>query len=806
MLNWFPQILNMKRKLLLLIILPFINFAQIPSYYSSIDFSLTGNSLKAELANLITTTHTTKLPYTSSSMDTWDAIQLSDLDPNNSANLNLLYGFNDFNVATNDDRTRDKTLTGNSSCIGYWNREHTFPKSLASPTMDTNIPGVSTDIHHLRAADCQWNSTRNNRPFTDGQGDAKTVGSTDWYPGDEWKGDVARMMMYLYVRYNSETPATNVGVGSTSYSPFNDMPNIFLEWNTEDPVSINEINRNEAVYSIQGNRNPFIDNPYLATLIWGGPQAPDFWNTLTCTNTTTWNGSSWNNGIPNKETLAIVNGNLTLTSDLEMCSLDVSSGVAVLVPSGFNLTVVRSINVNASSTLTVENNANLIQINNISNTGNIIVNKNSSPLVRLDYTSWSSPVSGQNLKAFSPNTLDNRFYEYVSAGTIPTTAYANIDPLTNDFQPGKAYIIRAPNNWLTSPTVYNGQFVGTANNGQYEQNINLGFNMIGNPYPSTITADEFIANNRTIETLYFWTHTAPASGGSYPVNNFASYTTMGGVASAAGGEIPDGTVKPGQGFYVYSSDNEKVLFHNGQRVKVSNSQFFRMNEFDTNNVIVEKHRIWLNLSSNENHFNQMLVGYSNFATSGFDLAFDGKTMDKSITHLYNIIDNEDCVIQARPMPFDDSDVVDLGIKVNNPGTYYISLENKDGLFETKENIFIKDNYTGAIHNVTQSPYMFVSNEGNFTNRFKLMYKEFEPVQIDENTVLAYGRYGNLVVTSSNEKIKHIIVFDLLGRNLLSETNLQTYDFETNVLMSNNQPILVKIILANGQVILKKVIL
>ncbi len=806
MLNWFPQILNMKRKLLLLIILPFINFAQIPSYYSSIDFSLTGNSLKAELANLITTTHTTKLPYTSSSMDTWDAIQLSDLDPNNSANLNLLYGFNDFNAATNDDRTRDKTLTGNSSCIGYWNREHTFPKSLASPTMDTNIPGVSTDIHHLRAADCQWNSTRNNRPFTDGQGDAKTVGSTDWYPGDEWKGDVARMMMYLYVRYNSETPATNVGVGSTSYSPFNDMPNIFLEWNTEDPVSINEINRNEAVYSIQGNRNPFIDNPYLATLIWGGPQAPDFWNTLTCTNTTTWNGSSWNNGIPDKETLAIVNGNLTLTSDLEMCSLDVSSGVAVLVPSGFNLTVVRSINVNASSTLTVENNANLIQVNNISNTGNIIVNKNSSPLVRLDYTSWSSPVSGQNLKAFSPNTLDNRFYEYVSAGTIPTTAYANIDPLTNDFQPGKAYIIRAPNNWSASPTVYNGQFVGTANNGQYEQNINLGFNMIGNPYPSTITADEFIANNRTIETLYFWTHTAPASGGSYPVNNFASYTTMGGVASAAGGEIPDGTVKPGQGFYVYSSDNEKVLFHNGQRVKVSNSQFFRMNEFDTNNVIVEKHRIWLNLSSNENHFNQMLVGYSNFATSGFDLAFDGKTMDKSITHLYNIIDNEDYVIQARPMPFDDSDVVDLGIKVNNPGTYYISLENKDGLFETKENIFIKDNYTGAIHNVTQSPYMFVSDEGNFINRFKLIYKEFEPVQIDENTVLAYGRYGNLVVSSSNEKIKHIIVFDLLGRNLLSETNLQTYDFETNVLMSNNQPILVKIILANGQVILKKVIL
>ena len=65
------------------------------------------------------------------------------------------------------------------------------------------------------------------------------------------------------------------------------MPDIFLEWNEEDPVSPFEKTRNNVLQDIQGNRNPFIDNPYLATLIWGGPQAPDSWNIIGCSTSTT---------------------------------------------------------------------------------------------------------------------------------------------------------------------------------------------------------------------------------------------------------------------------------------------------------------------------------------------------------------------------------------------------------------------------------------------------------------------------------------------------------------------------------------
>ncbi len=696
----------MKKKLLFILFIQTFVFSQIPAYYSGIDFTQTGTNLKTQLATLITTTHTTKLPYTSASMDTWDAIQLADLDPTNSAKVLLVYGYNDSDAPTNNDRSRAKTLMGTAGCTGFWNREHTFPQSLANPPMDTGTPGVSTDIHHLRAADCQWNSTRSNRPFIDGQGDAITVGPNDWYPGDEWKGDVARMMMYLYVRYGNVTPATTIGVGSTSYSPLNDMPNIFLEWNTEDPVSIAEINRNNQVHSIQGNRNPFIDNPYLATLIWNGPQAPDFWNTLTCTTTTTWNGTAWSNGVPNKNVLAVFNGNYTLTSDLEMCSLTIANNVIVTVPSTRNLTVVRSITVNGTGNLIIQNNANLIQINNVTNTGNITVLKDSAPIVRLDYTSWSSPVSGQNLKAFSPNTLDNRFYEYIPTGTTTPTAYSSVNPLTNTFTPTKGYIIRAPNNWSLTATPYNGQFVGTPNNGVYQSAILQGYNMIGNPYPSTISANEFIANNRTIENLYFWSHTVPASGGTYPANNFASYTTMGGVASAAGGQVPDGTIKPGQGFYVLSNQNEQVLFHNGQRLKTSNSQFFRNSD---EQETIEKHRIWLNLSGTNKEYNHILVGFSNFGTEGFDIAYDGKTMDTSISHLYSTIKNEgDYVIQARKYPLDENEMVNLGVKINDVGTYKISIDNRDGYFANYNEILLKDIEKGTVTILTSNSYEFTS--------------------------------------------------------------------------------------------------
>jgi hypothetical protein len=141
----------------------------------------------------------------------------------------------------------------------------------------TNFPGAGTDVHNLRACDYSTNASRSNKKYDAGNGNSSSNNQGNWYPGDEWKGDVARIIMYMYLRYPNQCEPTSVGVGTQLFSPNGDMPDVFLNWNFSDPVSEFEETRNNSIANVQGNRNPFIDNPYLATLIWNGPAAEDKW-------------------------------------------------------------------------------------------------------------------------------------------------------------------------------------------------------------------------------------------------------------------------------------------------------------------------------------------------------------------------------------------------------------------------------------------------------------------------------------------------------------------------------------------------
>jgi len=259
---------------------------QVQPYYNGLDLTKTGNDLFIELSDRVISTHTA-IPYSSSSTDTWDVLKQADEDPDNNANVLLVYGYNDSDGIVKTDRTRAKSATDTGGGDpGRWNREHVYAKSLASPSLSTGEPGPGTDVHNLRPADSEFNSNRSNRKFTDGSGTAGIIGSNGgWYPGDEWKGDIARAVMYMYLRYNgngsmvSQTQCFPVGVGfGEVLATDSNMIDLFLRWNQEDPVSAFEDQRNPVTEGIQGNRNPFIDNPYLATLIWGGINAEDRWN------------------------------------------------------------------------------------------------------------------------------------------------------------------------------------------------------------------------------------------------------------------------------------------------------------------------------------------------------------------------------------------------------------------------------------------------------------------------------------------------------------------------------------------------
>lgn len=273
------------RKIISLLLISISSFAQQgapATYYNGFNWSLTGNALKTALATKITTTHTNQLSYAEAE----NAIRYTDLDPSDGSNTNvfLIYGFSD-NICPsgtsdeNDHRRRNKNDDGTGNC--QWNREHTYAKSLGNPDLGTSGPGA--DVHHLRAADVERNSDRGSEKFAAGSGNSGDIGA-NWYPGDEWKGDIARMMMYMYLRYGNQCLPINVGVGTPVATDTN-MIQLFLDWNAQDPVSQVETNRNNYLGNTsnpygQGNRNPFIDNPYLATKIWGGQPAENFWPTI----------------------------------------------------------------------------------------------------------------------------------------------------------------------------------------------------------------------------------------------------------------------------------------------------------------------------------------------------------------------------------------------------------------------------------------------------------------------------------------------------------------------------------------------
>jgi len=217
------------------------------SYYSDVVFYEDAAMLKDELAAHTIAKHATFLTYSARHNYLYNA----DADLNNAANVILMY--------TAESRDEREYLSGNNSHSPQtFNTEHVYPQSLISNT-------AKGDLHHLRACDTDVNSSRANYPFTEGSGSYGLINGNSWYPGDDWKGDVARMIMYLNLRYDEN---------------FNDVGNLdlFLKWNAEDPVSEFENQRNDIIQNAQGNRNPLIDNPYLATLIWGGDAAENLWN------------------------------------------------------------------------------------------------------------------------------------------------------------------------------------------------------------------------------------------------------------------------------------------------------------------------------------------------------------------------------------------------------------------------------------------------------------------------------------------------------------------------------------------------
>ncbi|MFE1869525.1 endonuclease I family protein [Streptomyces sp. NPDC059496] len=224
-------------------------------YYASAQ-GKTGPALKTALHDIIKTQ--SKVTYEG----VWNALKVTDEDPANPNNVILVYSGRSQSKATNGGGAND------------WNREHVWAKSHGDFGTAT---GPGTDLHHLRPEDVTVNSTRGNKDFDKGgspvgEAPGSRTDADSFEPRDAVKGDVARMLLYMAVRYDGSDGFANLELNdkvNNGSAPAMGRISLLKQWNQMDPPDAFEQRRNQVIYDrYQHNRNPFIDHPEWVNSIW----------------------------------------------------------------------------------------------------------------------------------------------------------------------------------------------------------------------------------------------------------------------------------------------------------------------------------------------------------------------------------------------------------------------------------------------------------------------------------------------------------------------------------------------------------
>ena len=250
----------------------------IPQGYYDQANNLSSDELKEALHQIIS--NHVIFPYTSASTDTWDILQESDQDPNENNNMILVYtGRSQEKGYRDGSGNYSQYENGNGTQSNSWNREHIWPKSHGFPDEDDN---AYTDVHNLKPCDRSVNSSRGTKDFDFGGNQHSEASdcltdSDSWEPPDYVKGDIARILFYMVVRYDPGVDHENntFDLELVDYTTPNNTEPILgklsslLDWHLSDPVDDFEINRNQIIFGFQENRNPFIDHPNLVNYLWG---------------------------------------------------------------------------------------------------------------------------------------------------------------------------------------------------------------------------------------------------------------------------------------------------------------------------------------------------------------------------------------------------------------------------------------------------------------------------------------------------------------------------------------------------------
>jgi endonuclease I len=249
-----------------------------PAAYYNNAIGKTGGTLKTALHDIIK--DHTQIPYTASSTDTWDALKVLDEDPTNSNRVVLVYsGYTDLKSAQYNGST------------GTWDREHLWPQSFGLVEFD-DFSHAKTDIFNLRPIDVNVNTTRSNKYYdttttpgsTHPSSPQSTYDSDSWEPRNEDKGFIARAAFYMAVRYDgTDADVPDLELSDTPNSSLYRFGKLttLLAWNRQFGVTTTERVRNHRIYTdYQHNRNPFIDHPEFADMVFNSVTQNQAWKNL----------------------------------------------------------------------------------------------------------------------------------------------------------------------------------------------------------------------------------------------------------------------------------------------------------------------------------------------------------------------------------------------------------------------------------------------------------------------------------------------------------------------------------------------